>query len=208
MTIRTLVFDFGNVLGSFSHRQAAEQLAALSPHSLNIQEIIDFLYFTDLEPTLELGRLPANGLINLLRHRYDLRGSDEAIRTAYADMFTPLHANCALIPLLKQRYQLLLLSNTNELHYEQFRQQFADTLSHFDHLIVSHEVGLRKPDPRLYQYVEQIAGSRGQEILFIDDLPGNIAGAQTLGWRTLLYPRGGDLAAMLLQAGVEFVTRD
>ena len=41
--------------------------------------------------------------------------------------------------------RLLLLSNTNEMHSRQFLAQFADTLAHFDHVVLSHQVGVRTP---------------------------------------------------------------
>ena len=77
-------------------------------------------------------------------------------------MFTPNKAVCDLMPApVKRRYRLLLLSNTNELHSRQFRGQFAEVLDRFDRLFLSHEMGLRKPDPRIYRHCRRLGRRAG-----------------------------------------------
>jgi len=110
---------------------------------------------------------------------------------------------CALpISLLRPKYRLLLLSNTNDLHARQFVPQFQETLAHFDHLVLSHEVGIRKPDPRVYAHCQRLANSGSEECLFIDDLPTNVAAARECGWRGIVYQRGMDLRRALAEHGV------
>ncbi len=109
----------------------------------------------------------------------------------------------ALVPALKPRYRLLLLSNTNELHAIQFRRQFADTLAHFDGLILSHEVGLRKPCAGIYMHCHKLADCEPSQCLFIDDLPANIDAARACGWQGIVYHPGLDLCRELKKLGVE-----
>jgi putative hydrolase of the HAD superfamily len=201
MSIRTVVFDFGNVLGFFSHQQAAKQLAAFGAASP--EAIQSYLFGGTLEEDYESGRLTTPLLLGLLRETFHLRGSDEELGRAFADMFTPNEPVCRLVPRLKPRYRLVLLSNTNDLHYRQFRPQFADTLDCFDALVLSHEIGVRKPDRRVYDHCRNLANCPAAECLFIDDLPSNIEGARALGWQGLVYRRGDDLAAALAAHGVE-----
>jgi putative hydrolase of the HAD superfamily len=201
MSIRAVVFDFGNVLGYFSHRRAAEQLAAYS-RTATADDILALLFDGQLEDDYESGRLSSAELLAELRRRFGLVGSDADLGKALADMFTPNAEVCALIPHLKTRYRLLLLSNTNELHYRQFRAQFADTLEHFHALVVSHEVGHRKPSPAIYRHAQGLAGCPAEHCLFIDDLPANVAAAVACGWQGIVYRQGDDLRELLLRAGV------
>jgi putative hydrolase of the HAD superfamily len=97
----------------------------------------------------------------------------------------------------------MLLSNTNELHAAHFRKQFADTLAHFDALVLSHEVGLRKPSPDIYSHCHTIAGSTPGQCLFIDDLLANVEAARACGWHAILYHRGLDLRRELHKLGIE-----
>ncbi len=54
----------------------------------------------------------------------------------------------------------------------------------FDPLIISAEVGVAKPDPRIYQLALQALGLPAHQVLFIDDFAENIAGAQAVGMQT------------------------
>src|SRR5262249_13558302 len=108
MAIRTLVFDFGNVLATFSHRRAAEQIAAFSPFP--VPEVQAVLCDPGLEDDFESGRLSTADLLAHLRRRLDLDAGDEEIGLAVADMFTRNEAVCALVPALVGRYRLAMLS--------------------------------------------------------------------------------------------------
>jgi putative hydrolase of the HAD superfamily len=200
MTIRTLVFDFGNVVGFFSRRRAAEQMAAYS--ALDADALLAFLDAGELEDDYESGRLTTAALMEAVRDRCRLTCTDEEFRLAFADMFHPNPEVCELIPRLKPHYRLLLLSNTNELHCDHFSQQFADTLHWFDHLVYTHRVGVRKPSSRIYAHCVELAGCRAGECLFIDDLPANVAAARACGWQGLVYRPGDGLAAGLAALGV------
>jgi putative hydrolase of the HAD superfamily len=197
--IRTIVFDFGNVVGFFSHRRAAEQLAAYGDAAP--EAVQAFLFGNDVEDDYESGRLSTPQLMNLVRDHFRLRCSDEQFAVAFGDMFWPNDDVCALVPLLAQRYRLLLLSNTNELHARMFLAQFQDTLRHFDALVLSYQVGVRKPDPRVYAHCHELAGTPAHECLFIDDLPSNVAAARACGWQGLVYERGLDLGRALAGLG-------
>jgi glucose-1-phosphatase len=203
MSVRVIVFDFGNVIGFFDRRRAAEQLAAYGPPGISIEELMRFIFFTDLEPAFESGRVTGAHVLEELRKNFGLVGTDEQLGVAHADMFEPNKAVCDLIPPLAWHYKLALLSNTNELHYHQFRGQFAHVLDCFGRLFVSHEMGLRKPDPAIYHRVSEWADALPAECLFIDDLPENVAAARACGWQGIVYRGGDDLAAELRAVGVE-----
>lgn len=200
MKISTLVFDFGNVVGFFSHRQAAEQLGAYS--DLAPEVIQAFLFDKELEDAFEVGRLSSAALMETVRKNCRVSCTEEQFRMAYADMFHPNPDVCSLLPELKERYRLLLLSNTNELHCARFTEQFADTLRWFDALVYSHRVGFRKPDRRIFDHCLDLAGCPASQCLFIDDLPANVAGAQAAGWQGLVYRKGHDLRMRLAALGV------
>ena len=57
----------------------------------------------------------------------------------------------------------------------------------FDAVVISCEVGLSKPDPRIYQLCLERLGLAARETLFVDDRADNIAGAERVGLRTLRF---------------------
>jgi FMN phosphatase YigB (HAD superfamily) len=200
MSITTVVFDFGNVLGFFSHRRSAEQLAAFGQAAP--EAIQAYLYGGRIEEEYESGHLATPVLLGMLRETFHLSGTDEELGRALADMFWPNEPVCALVPRLKGRYRLLLLSNTNDLLFRCFRRQFADVLDQFDALVASHEIRARKPAAAVYEHCERLAGRPAGELLFVDDLPSNVEAARARGWRGLVYRAGDDLAQKLAGLGV------
>src|SRR5260370_37185383 len=96
-------------------------------------------------------------------------------------MFWPNRDVCELIPRLKTRYRLLLGSNTNELHTPRFKMQFAETLAHFDSLVLSYEIRIFNPDARFFEPCQSLAHSEPSACRFIYDMPAYSGGAQGFG---------------------------
>jgi putative hydrolase of the HAD superfamily len=69
----------------------------------------------------------------------------------------------------------------------------------FDACVISSEVGLRKPDPAIYELAAERLGLPPAACVFVDDLPGNLKPARALGMATVLHR--GDAAATLAEAG-------
>lgn len=80
--------------------------------------------------------------------------------------------------------QLCMLTNS-VLEWEPHRQRLIPNHALFDHVIRSHEVGVRKPDPEIYRLAEHASGAAGAACLLIDDLPANCAAANARGWRVI-----------------------
>ena len=69
----------------------------------------------------------------------------------------------------------------------------------FDAWVISSEVGLRKPDPAIYELATQRIGLPPTACVYVDDLPGNLKPARALGMATVLHR--GDAAATLAEVG-------
>jgi putative hydrolase of the HAD superfamily len=63
----------------------------------------------------------------------------------------------------------------------------------FDHILISAELGIAKPDPRIYHLLSHTLQCNFKEILFIDDFTENIHAASELGIQTILYTPNIDL---------------
>ncbi|HEY1616290.1 MAG TPA: HAD family phosphatase [Streptosporangiaceae bacterium] len=87
---------------------------------------------------------------------------------------------------LRPAYQTALLSNSADgaRREELRRYPFADL---FDPIIYSHEVGLRKPDPRIYRLLCARLELAPQEIAFLDDWPASVTAASEAGIHVVLH---------------------
>jgi putative hydrolase of the HAD superfamily len=69
----------------------------------------------------------------------------------------------------------------------------------FDGWVISSDVGLRKPDPAIYELAAERLGLEPAACVFVDDLPGNLKPARAIGMVTVLHR--GDAAATLAEVG-------
>ena len=199
--MKTVIFDFGNVVGFFDHHRALEKLRPYSP--LTPAEMYTLVYAGTLEDRIERGQLTPPVFLRMVHQLWQLRCDVEFLSHAVADIFSPNPEVCELIPKLRGRYRILLGSNTNAIHARQFLKQFAGVLGHFDALVLSHEIGTRKPDADFFWHCQRLARANANECVFVDDMPANIEGARAIGFHAVHYRPGENLAEKLRGLGVE-----
>jgi epoxide hydrolase-like predicted phosphatase len=87
---------------------------------------------------------------------------------------------------LRPRYRTAILSNAaaGGRREEDRRYGFAAMA---DVLVYSYEVGIEKPDRRIYEITCERLGVRPGEVVFLDDLEANVAAARQLGMRSVLF---------------------
>lgn len=106
-----------------------------------------------------------------------------------------------LIAQLKKTYKTALLSNSSIEYLSRIiaRHQLE---SLFDVITVSAEVGLIKPDPRIFHHVLSELDVSAEEAVFIDDNPRNTEAAADLGLKSIVYKNIGSLKEKLGDLGV------
>ncbi|WP_034921218.1 HAD family hydrolase [Gillisia sp. CAL575] len=177
--IKTIIFDFGDVFINLDKPATFREL-----QKLNIKELP--------EDMLHINQQYEMGLI-----------SSESFKNSYIDNFSSLtHEgitnawNSILVDFPKYRYlfikklseeknyQLILLSNTNEIHIDWIKEKvpfFEEFKSCFDAFYLSHEINLRKPNSDIFEFVLNKHQLKPEECLFIDDVLENTKAAETLG---------------------------
>jgi epoxide hydrolase-like predicted phosphatase len=198
--MKAIVFDFGNVLGFFDHGKTLRKLAEHT--DLTVEQMHELFYAAHLEEAYESGQISDEAFLQELHKLGNLRCTPEFTAEAWGDIFTPNEEVCALIPRLKPRYRLLLGSNTNAMHSRKFVKQFADVLAHFDAVVLSHDIGVRKPKRGFFEHCQRLEGCSPRECLFIDDLPANVAGARELGWHGIVFTGVANLKRDLVELGI------
>jgi len=105
---------------------------------------------------------------------------------------------------LRPAYRTGIISNSSvgAREREQERYRMAELT---DVLIYSHEVGITKPDPRIYRLAWQRLGVQPNEMIFVDDLPQNVAAARDLGIHAILFTSTAQAIADI-RTGLESLT--
>lgn len=200
MAIRTVVFDFGNVVAFFDHGRAVARLApfsALKPHELTLQ-----LYGSAIEDAYERGDIGTDEYIRAAIANGQLSCSAAEFRAAFVDIFWPNPEVCDLLPRLKPAHRVLLASNTTLAHFEEFSRAFAEPLAHADYLGTSFRARARKPEAAFFAHIQEHADCAPHECAFVDDLPVNVEAAERFGWKGVVYRPDGTLAQKLRALGV------
>jgi putative hydrolase of the HAD superfamily len=99
------------------------------------------------------------------------------------------------------RVRVAVLSNINVVHADYLRRRWP-LLRELRHVFLSHEIGLRKPDPAAYRYVLRRLGLLPRQVAFVDDLRENVAVARELGMRCVLARSPEVVAAALRRMGL------
>ena len=81
----------------------------------------------------------------------------------------------------EQGHRVVVLSNTNRLHTTFWPDEYPEIRQAADHIYLSQELGMRKPEARIYQHVLQSEGFSAHDAVFFDDNADNIEGANRLG---------------------------
>ncbi len=198
--IKTIIFDFGNVVGFFDFRIAFEKIRQHT--NFSVEQITEMMSGSGLAKPYETGRMSSDEFLVEVQKLLQLRCDAALTRSAWMDIFRPNEAVCELIPRLKRRYRIQLGSNTNDLHAQQFREQFADTFAHFEGLTLSHEVGAMKPDAKFYEHAVELSGGLPEECVFVDDLHANVEGAMACGLHGVHYTDHSALELRFEELGI------
>lgn len=193
-SINNVLFDFGKVLINFDNDNAKTYFKKLGVD--DYEKHVMALHAENIFNQLETGEITADQFINTISQKLHGSVSDTDIQNAWNSILTDYRTESMKhLEKLKNKYSLYLLSNTNAIHHEQFDRILFNQMrvksldSYFTKAYYSHQIGMRKPDLKIYEFVLNDAGIIAAETLFIDDLPDNIAAASDLGFQThLLLP--------------------
>jgi len=192
--IKNILFDLGKVLLNFDNDNAKNYFKKFGVDDYDKHVIA--LHAQNIFNELETGELSAEEFINAIRQKLNDSVSTSDIQNAWNSILMDFRTESMKhLEKLKKQYDLYLLSNTNVLHHEEFNRILFNQLqvinldSYFTKAYYSHQIGMRKPNRNIYDFVLNDAGINAADTLFIDDLPENVAAASSLGFQThLLLP--------------------
>ena len=124
---------------------------------------------------------------------------EEAARVHHAWILEPYAGTAELIDELHRAgLATACLSNTSHSHWAPLLQVPAIQALGVRH--ASHLLGLHKPDPAIYRAFEVETGTPGEDIVFFDDLPENIAAARAAGWDAVRIDHARETAPQIRAA--------
>lgn len=198
--IKTIFFDLGGVIVPFDFKRAYTRLEALG--SCPASEITSRIRSTDLVYQFESGKIAAERFVEALCRMLELKVTYEE----FCDLWTCIFLSDPLLPDrlladLHVRHRLILLSNTNPIHFEMIRREYP-ILRHFDDFVLSYKVGALKPSSKIYQEAIALSGCRAEECFFTDDILSNVEAARSHGIDAVQFQSADQLEADLRSRGL------
>mgnify|MGYP001275463694 CR=1 FL=1 len=105
----------------------------------------------------------------------------------YMDVIEPVEEMHDVVKWAAENYKVGLLTNIMPGLIKTLKQKGIIPNINYDAVVDSAEVGITKPDARIYEIALDLAGCPPEEILFIDDLRPNLTAAEKQGWNILSF---------------------
>jgi glucose-1-phosphatase len=200
--IKTIIFDMGKVIIPFDFQRGYDRMAPLC--SYDAGQIPERLRSCDLVTRFEEGKLDPRTFVKEISSILELKATYEEFCGIWSSIFLPdtLIQEDFLLA-LRERYRLLLLSNTNAIHYEMVRQAYP-LLQHFHHHVLSYKVGALKPSPVIYSEALRLSQSEPNECFFTDDIPAYVEGARQAGIDAVQFVSQSQIERELRARGVSW----
>lgn len=182
--IKAVLFDLGRVIFHFDFHPAFKKLAKVS--SLTPAAIRDYFLRSGLEVLYDGGQISSREFYNRVRREFNLPLRYHEFKKVWNEIFKPNPPVIRLIKKLRRNCRLVLVSNTNAMHYAHLRSRYG-VLDHFHGKVLSFRQKIRKPDARIYQAAAKICRARPHQILYIDDRSDLTEAARALGFHTFTF---------------------
>lgn len=179
MAIRAIIFDLGGVIVRTEDQGPRERLAQRL--GLPVGELYRLIFENESAAEATVGRITSSAHWESVRAALQLNQED--FSSLPEEFFAGDQVDYQLVDLLRRLrsdYKTALLSNA----WDDLRQIMARKwliADEFDEIIVSAEVHLAKPDPRIYLLAVERLGVEPGQAVFVDDVEINIQGAQAAG---------------------------
>lgn len=200
--IKNIVFDFGCVLVNLDRHKCIEALERIGAGE--IAHYVDECKQIDMFLDLELGKIGEKEFCDEIRHRAPgCTATDKEICEAWGELLTDIPVRrLKLVEKLHKDYNIYLLSNSNSVHWNKSVDLFFSKAGHtpeyyFDKMFISYNMGMVKPESRIFETLIRESGIKPEETLFIDDSQANCRAAEEFGIRTLHVADGDEWADIL-----------
>jgi glucose-1-phosphatase len=182
-TVRTILFDLGNVIIRFDPELLDK---GYSGHSrLKAAKFTDYVMDSDNVNRYMEGKLTSSRFYSRTKKLFKLDISYGDFYRVWNGIFMPYPEMEEILRAVKRGYpeiKLVLVSNTNMAHFDFLKEEY-DILDIFDAAVVSHEVGRQKPHPDIFKKALAAFKSLPKETFYTDDRLDLIEAARTMGIR-------------------------
>jgi putative hydrolase of the HAD superfamily len=203
MSLEFLYFDLGIVLVDFSVETMLRQMAAVS--GLRPEQVETVVFSSGLQYEYESGKISSRDFYERFCEESGTRPSFDDLFRAAAEIFSLNYPMIGVAAWLQQAgWPLGILSNTCECHWEYCMKQYPVLQKIFSTRLTSYQLGAVKPHAEIFQAAAEKAGHAPDELFFVDDIAGHVAGAKASGIDAVQYTTTRKFVEDLRSRGLKF----
>jgi len=176
--MKVFLFDIGNVLCDFNYEDLLKIYKEISNKPVTIDTPQDQKMYNDVEA----GKISDNEYVRLVNSSKNIKWTVDDLVYAWKKIFSPNKIGRNLYHhAINQKTNVYTLSNIADYHVKAINDNWPNLLPQASGLFFSYEIGSRKPDQKIYNYVLEILNVKADQCFFIDDLEENINVARAIG---------------------------
>lgn len=187
--IKNIILDLGGVIINLNQELTYKAFQSQFPNNYN--ELFKKLESENFFDNFETGHISSFQFITTFK-LYNPTLSDKTIINVWNSMLLDIpEERILLINKLSKNYSVFLLSNTNTIHYNYIDAYYQATFnkqsfaSLFKKAYLSYNIGYRKPNATIFEFVLNDSKLNPQNTLFIDDSIEHIKTASSLGIKSV-----------------------
>ncbi len=200
--IRTVISDMGNVLLAFDVLVFLNEIAKYS--SMKNKEVLEVPFLHDgLIEAFCKGNIGPKKYYREMGKIFKADIEYQDFINIYCNIFSLNSSVVKTLTRLKGKNKLILLSNTDTLHFNFIKKRYPEIFI-FDDYILSYKIGSVKPETEIFDVALDRSETKPEEIVFIDDMKENIQAAKKIGMKTIHFHPKMDLKSELKKLGMCF----
>ncbi|MFX0075898.1 MAG: HAD family hydrolase [Candidatus Hermodarchaeota archaeon] len=187
--IKCIIIDLGDVLIELDFSRFFNEV--ITPSPFNKPQAPIMLEFFRQSDTYHQGKITDEEFYS---QACEILGVCSLDQKEFYSAFNSIinNLNLDMVELIKKikssnKITLICMSNINSSHWKYLKKQKWDIWELFDEFILSHEIHLTKPDPKMYELALKKADCKPEEALFIDDGMNNVRSAQEMGINAIRF---------------------
>jgi putative hydrolase of the HAD superfamily len=201
METKAIIFDLGRVLVNFDIRKGVFKFFNIDFPDNDDAAVQTFMHQPIFKQYCE-GKFTPVEFYENLKTTFNLNVSFEEFKVHWCGIFYPMTGMHELLEKLSKNYRLGLLSDTDPLHW-QFVNENYELVKFIPKPVLSFQAKMVKPAKEIFQLAAQSVDCRPENCIYIDDLPKNVAGAESIGMHGIKFVSPEKLIEELNALGVK-----
>ncbi|HUT22056.1 MAG TPA: HAD-IA family hydrolase [Candidatus Bipolaricaulota bacterium] len=178
-----ILFDQANVL---THHVFTTKPLYCADNQCFPAKDLEKIYYSPEFSAFELGKLDSTALIDSFLKQHKICLTVQGYKKIYRESIEPIFGMKEIIEKLKQNFRLATLINEGA-EWAEHKFEAMGYKHFFERNIISGDLGMVKPDERIYKKALEIINAAPDECLFIDDLEKNCRGAENVGIKAIMF---------------------